>query len=134
MSFIPVSTRQLAVRSLSKGTSSKLNFHESIDTDRTFFFFFFFCWWCCHGVATQVFYSGNIKYRYHKQSWIWIWYKCLNYGLQKIDTVLTGLEVTTSGTKIKHRTDWADLTDTYMFQICNPEKVYSKFQLLIHEY
>ena len=49
-----------------------------------FFFFFFFCWWCCHGVTTQVFYSGNIKYRYHMQSWIWIWYICLNYGLQKI--------------------------------------------------
>ena len=49
-----------------------------------FFFFFFFCWWCCHGVTTQVFYSKNINYRYHMQSWIWIWYICLNYSLQKI--------------------------------------------------
>ena len=46
--------------------------------------FFFFCWWCCHGVTTQVFYSKNMKYRYHMQSWIWIWYICLNYSLQKI--------------------------------------------------
>ena len=39
-----------------------------------FFFFFFFSGWCCHGVTTQVFYSENIRYNYHMQSWIWIWY------------------------------------------------------------
>ena len=39
-----------------------------------FFFFFFFSGWCCHGVTTQVFYSENIRYKYHMQSWIWIWY------------------------------------------------------------
>ena len=33
-SFVPVSTRQLAASSLSKGISSTLNFHESIGTDR----------------------------------------------------------------------------------------------------
>ena len=33
--FIWVSTRQLAVSSLSKGISSTLNFNESIGTDRT---------------------------------------------------------------------------------------------------
>ena len=37
-----------------------------------FFFFFFFSGWCCHGVTTQVFYSENIRYKYHMQSWIWI--------------------------------------------------------------
>ena len=37
-------------------------------------FFFFFSGWCCHGVTTQVFYSENIRYKYHMQSWIWIWY------------------------------------------------------------
>ena len=35
---------------------------------------FFFSGWCCHGVTTQVFYSENITYKYHMQSWIWIWY------------------------------------------------------------
>ena len=39
-----------------------------------FFFSFFFSGWCCHGVTTQVFYSENIRYKYHMQSWIWIWY------------------------------------------------------------
>ena len=34
-SFVRVSTRQLAVSSLSKGISSTLNFHESIGTDGT---------------------------------------------------------------------------------------------------
>ena len=34
-SFVRVSTRQLAVSSLSKGISSTLNFHDSIDTDGT---------------------------------------------------------------------------------------------------
>ena len=34
----------------------------------------FFSVWCCHGVTTQVFYSENIRYKYHMQSWIWIWY------------------------------------------------------------
>ena len=34
-SLIQVSTRQLAVSSLSKGISSKFNFHKSIGTDGT---------------------------------------------------------------------------------------------------
>ena len=37
------------------------------------FFFFFFFGWCCHGDTTQEFYSENIRYKYHMQSWIWIW-------------------------------------------------------------
>ena len=35
LSFVRVSTRQLAVSSLSKGISSTLNFHKSNGTDRT---------------------------------------------------------------------------------------------------
>ena len=50
----------------------------------TFFFFFvfvffFFSGWCCHGVTTQVFYSENIRYKYHMQSWIWIWYALIKF-------------------------------------------------------
>ena len=36
--------------------------------------FFFFSGCCCHGDTTQEFYSENIRYKYHMQSWIWIWY------------------------------------------------------------
>ena len=35
---------------------------------------FFFSGWCCHGDTTQEFYSENIRYKYHMQTWIWIWY------------------------------------------------------------
>ena len=45
-----------------------------------FFFFFFFPGWCCHGVTTQVFYSENIRYKYHMQSWICIWYALIRGG------------------------------------------------------
>ena len=39
----------------------------------------FFSGWCCHGVTTQVFYSENVRYKYHMQSWIWIWYALITF-------------------------------------------------------